>query len=134
MLDRISYHAVIRFLERAHGLPVAVWLNGTEHFNERTRAEHCCTHAGLTVADVRASILTPALTRIMEYATKGRVTLRMAGLVYVIDGGNLVTILTADMHRPRKQQPAKVLSRSEARRVIDNGYRRNKHKPAGCKG
>lgn len=127
MLDHVSYHAVVRYLERVLHLPVAVWLRGREHLNEKLRAEHCCACAGLPVAAVRQSILIPALIGPV-LADFLNVAVKHGGMVYIVRRGVICTILTERMHDERtgRARPLKDVGRTEGRRNMAKSHRRMK--------
>lgn len=127
MIEAVSCHAVIRYLERVLGLPVAEWLAGADHLDEHARAELCCERAGLPVAAVRQSILSrPVIMAIL--AGFEQVIVRYEGFAYVIRSGKLVTIVTERMRDQKTGQAKrmKVKGRMSMRREIQKANRRNK--------
>lgn len=129
MLEAVSCHAVIRYLERVLGLPVAEWLAGADHLDEHARAELCCERAGLPVAAVRQSILNrPVVMAIL--AGFQQVIVRYEGFAYVIRSGKLVTIVTERMRDEKHGQARrmKLKGRTSMRRDIQKANRRNKGK------
>lgn len=127
MLDHVSYHACIRYLERVLRLPVAEWLRGREHLNEKLRAEHCCACAGVPVAAVRQAILCPALIGPI-LSNFDSVAVKFDGWVYIIRRGIVCTILTERMHDERtgRARPLKDFGRMEGRRNMAKTHRRMK--------
>lgn len=127
MLDHVSYHACIRYLDRVLGLPVADWLVGTEHLNEKLRAELCCERAGVPVAEVRKAILSKpvALAILSNFCD---VTVRYEGFAYIIKNRIVVSIYTAAMRKRdlRHDRPATTQSRPSAKRDIHKAQRRNR--------
>lgn len=127
MLEAVSCHAVIRYLERVLGLPVAEWLAGADHLDEHQRAVLCCERAGLPVAAVRQSILSrPVMMAIL--AGFRQVIVRHEGFAYVIRSGKLVTIVTERMRDEKIGQgkKMKLKGRMSMRREIQKANRRNK--------
>lgn len=109
MLDRVSYHAAIRYLERVLRLPVDEWLRGKEHLNEKARAEHCCECAGLPVDAVRLAMLTPAVIRQMNRHDSHKAKVITTEAIFVVVEGRVVTVLGVAMqaYRKKKYKPYK---------------------------
>lgn len=129
MLERVSCHAVIRYLERVLGLPVDEWLAGLGHLDELARAELCCERAGIPPAAVRQSILTRPVIAAM-LAGFQHVIVRHEGFAYVIRSGTLVTIVTERMRDERHGagKKLKTIDRAQMRREFLKLNRRNKGK------
>lgn len=124
MLHRVSHHAVIRYLDRVLGLPVDAWLVGMEHKPESQRSLHCCERAGLPVDAVRSVIMHPAIARVCA-AGFVDVAVRLDGFVYIIQDGNVITVLTHGIYlrtmgsrygQPRVDKSKK--RRKEKRRLL----------------
>lgn len=109
MLDRITCHAVIRYLERVLRLPVAEWLQGKEHLPENVKAEYCCARAGLPVAAVRLTMLTPPVIRQMNRFDPNKAKVITSDGIYVIADGRIITVLGVSMqaYRKKKYKPHK---------------------------
>lgn len=109
MLERVTCHAVVRYLERVLRLPVAEWLVGKEHLSENLRAEHCCERAGLPVAAVRLCMLTPPVIRQMNRNDPNKAKVITSDGIYVIAEGRLITVLGVSMqtYRKKKYKPHK---------------------------
>lgn len=124
MLSRVSYHAVMRYLERVLGCPVPDWLDGKEYLNPRGQAEFACAAAGLSLDEVRRAMLVPAVERVIAGVT-GRVSVRCDHVVYVIKDGVVTTIKTAAMQSERhRHTDSKTFSRKESRRLASMQQRR----------
>ncbi|NTG61818.1 hypothetical protein G6L45_16180 [Agrobacterium rhizogenes] len=93
MLDRVTYHAIFRYLERVLGLPVDEWLVGTELLPDRERVAIACERAGLPVDAVRELILSKPVQRVVAAGFRDCVV-RLDGFSYVISGGKVTTVLT----------------------------------------
>ncbi|TBY40859.1 hypothetical protein [Rhizobium leguminosarum] len=130
MLERVSLHAVLRYLERVLSLPVDAWLAempaGT---SEARRVLSCCERAGLPVDAVRSSVLCRPVMLAVTAGFKDTVV-RFGGFCYVIRDGAVVTILTERMRDQRIGQlgKVKVLDRTSMRREILKNNRRNRGK------
>lgn len=124
VLDRVTYHAVLRYLDRVLGLPVDDWLHGRDHLNEKLRAEFCCQRSGVTVDDVRQAVL---VRPVMLAACAGfsKVVVRYEGFCYVIRDGAVATILTERMHDQNVSQNSKlkIRGRTETRK---DGHKLNR--------
>lgn len=109
MLEKVSFHSVIRYLERVLHLPVDEWLRGKEHLNEKDRAEHCCECAGLPVDAVRLTMLTPAVIRQMNRNDSHKAKVITAEAIFVVVEGRVVTVLALTMqaYRKKKYKPYK---------------------------
>jgi hypothetical protein len=92
MLERVTYHACIRYLERVLGLPVDAWLIGREHWPENLRAQHCCERAGLPVDAVKAAILCEPVMRALRSGVT--TALKHDGFVYLLRAGVVCTVQT----------------------------------------
>lgn len=97
MLEKVTFHAVVRYLERVLGLPVDEWLVGHEHMNEFDKAHLCCERAGLPVDAVKATIMHPAIARVC-LAGFDEVAVRLDSFVYIIKGGVVATVLTPKIY------------------------------------
>jgi hypothetical protein len=109
MLEAVSCHAVIRYLERVLGLPVAEWLRGKDHLSENLKVEHCCEQAGLPVAAVRLSMLTPAVIRQMQRCDPQKAKVITSDGIFVVVEGRVITVLSPHMraYRKKKYKPHK---------------------------
>jgi hypothetical protein len=96
MLERVSSHAVIRYLQRVLGLPVDEWTVGMDREPERVRCAHCCERAGLPVDAVRNTILTPVVSKAIELRMTGAV--KCSGFVYVLEQGKVLTVMNPRMY------------------------------------
>lgn len=123
MLNKVSHHAVIRYLDRVLGLPVDEWLVGLDHLGENMKAKHCCERAGLPVDAVKSVILCPAVLKAVQSRMTGSV--KHDGFVYVLSGGGILTILTYRLYlrtmgsrygAPREDRSKK--RRKEKRRLL----------------
>lgn len=125
MLERVTYHACVRYLERVLGLPVDEWLIGHDHLNEFDKAHLCCERAGLPVDAVKQSVLcTPVLHACL--AGFKNCVVRCDNLAYVIREGRVATILTDRMRDKRigLLDKVKTTDRSSMRREILKTNRR----------
>lgn len=105
MLEAVSAHAVIRYLERVLRLPVAEWVRGVPMLDERKQAEYCCGRAGLTSQAVRLAILAPAVERALSAgAIKAKVVTETA--IYVVERGKVITVLTPEMAKNHRRWKA----------------------------
>lgn len=104
MLEAVSYHAVIRYLERVLCLPVSDWLREIGDVAEHIKAELCCERAGLPVSAVRLAMLTDPVLKAMRsrHCQKTKVITRDA--IFVIMQGRIVTVLSPDMQAYRKKK------------------------------
>ena len=129
MLDRVSSHAILRYLERVLGLPVDEWLVGMDAELESKRVAVACERAGLPVDAVRELILHPAVLRVVASGFADCIV-RLDGFAYVIKSGRVITILTGRMRDERIGQCGKVreLDRASMRREILKKNRRHKAK------
>ena len=109
MLERVSYHACVRYLERVLRLPVADWLSGKDHLNEKAKAEHCCECAGLPVDAVRLAMLTPPVIRQMNRYDANKAKVITTEAIFVVVEGRVVTVLALTMqaYRKKKYKPYK---------------------------
>jgi hypothetical protein len=109
MLERVSSHAVIRYLERVLCLPVDDWCSDREFPHDRAKAEFCCERAGLPVDAVKLCMLTDDVLRAMgsRTATRGRLVTKEC--IYIFRDGNLITLLAPEMlfYRKRKHKAPK---------------------------
>ncbi|WP_457663976.1 hypothetical protein [Sinorhizobium medicae] len=125
MLDAVSFHAVVRYLERVLEMPVAEWLAGHETLDARQQAEICCARAGMAVAAIRQAILVrPVLLAVSSGF--GQVVVRHEGLAYIVRNSVVATIVTARMRDERTARANKIkdVSRTEARRNMTRRHRR----------
>lgn len=125
MLERVSFHAVIRYLDRVLGLPVEDWLDGRETLPEYVKAMHCCERAGLPVEAVRATIMSPAIARVCAAGFE-EVAVRLDGFVYIIKDGIVATVLTHGLyistmgsrHGSPRRDPSKKRRKEKRRREL----------------
>lgn len=96
MLNRVSSHCVIRYLERVLGLPVDEWLVGTDRMPESTRAAMCCERAGLPVDAVRAVILSSSVALAVKTNLTGAI--KHEGFVYIVERGGVLTVMPRAMY------------------------------------
>jgi hypothetical protein len=125
MLEAVSYHAVIRYLERVLGLPVSDWLADVGDVAENLKAEFCCERAGLPVSAVRQSVLIEPVLSVIRAGFK-QVIVRHEGFAYVVRAGKVVTIVTERMRDEKTSQLGKVkhVSHREAKRNMNRRRRR----------
>lgn len=97
MLSCVTYHAVVRYLERVLHLPVESWLVGMEHNTHEFQAMECCRRADLPIEAVRSAVLSPAVLRALSCGLS-KINLIHDDAVYVIDGGRVVTILSIPIY------------------------------------
>ncbi|MDQ0132643.1 hypothetical protein J2T08_000544 [Neorhizobium galegae] len=125
MLDRVSYHAVIRYLDRVLGLPVDEWLVGMDHLAEDRKARLCCQRAGLPVDAVRNAILSPIVFLAVRSGISGAV--KHDGFVFVLQRGSVLTVMPQRMYvrtmgsrygSPREHQDRSKKRRKERRRLL----------------
>lgn len=129
MLDHVSFHAVIRYLERVLGFPVNDWLVGMERMGEDARARHCCAKAGLPLAYVRELVLCrPVLAAVI--CGFEQVVVRVDGFAYVVRNGIVATVLTERMRDEKigLLDKLKEQTRPEMRRQMARNGRRAKGK------
>jgi hypothetical protein len=93
MLDRVTFHAIFRYLERVLGLPVDEWLAGTELLADRERVAIACERARLPVDAVRELILSRPVLAVVAAGFKDCVV-RLDGFSYVIRNGRVATVMT----------------------------------------
>ncbi len=125
MLERVTYHAIFRYLERVLGLPVDEWLAGTELLPDRERVAIACERAGLPVDAVRELILSKPVMRVVAAGFKDCVV-RLDGYSYVIKDGKVATILLNWMRDERIGQLSKLKeqSRSQLKKEFQKANRR----------
>jgi len=125
MESSVSYHAVIRYLERVLGLPVADWLREIGDLTENLKAELCCERAGLPVAAVRQSVLIDPVKKAV-IAGFQQVIVRYDGYAYVVRSGKVVTIVTERMHDENTRQAYRIkhVTEREAKRNMTRRRRR----------
>lgn len=114
MLECVSYHAILRYLERVLGLPVDTWLVGMDTVPEGKRVDHACQCAGLPVDYVRDLILCRPVRLALSCGFK-QVVVRVDGFSYVIENSKIVTVLASGM-RPKDRRPGKKWGRRELRK------------------
>ncbi len=129
MLERVTYHAILRYLERVLGLPVNEWLVGTELLPDRERVAMACERAGLPVDAVRELILSKPVLRVVEAGFKDCVV-RLDGFAYVIRNGRVATVMMAWMRDSQIGQHCRMKeqSRSQLKREHQKANRRFKDK------
>lgn len=127
--DFVTYHAVIRYLQRVLDLPVDDWLVGQDHLSEFDRAFLCCERAGLPVDAVKQSVLCTPVLYACNAGFKNCVV-RCDNLAYVIREGRVATILTDRMRDKRigLLDKVKTADRTSMRREILKNNRRLKGK------
>lgn len=118
MLSSVSYHAVLRYLERVLGLPVDAWTAGMAGKNDLQKALHCCGCAGLPVDAIKQSILVPPVIRAMQ-SKLPNVTVRHDGFAYIVGYGTVRTILTGEM-RPKHCRHSRKWSRRDLRKLAES--------------
>lgn len=124
MLERVTLHAVLRYLERVLALPVDAWLGEMPPgISETARVMSCCERAGLPVDAVRSSVLCKPVLLVVTAGFKDTVV-RFDGFAYV------VTVLTDQMRDQRIGLLGKVktLDRTGMRREILKNNKRNRGK------
>jgi hypothetical protein len=104
VLLRVSHHSVIRYLERVLGLPVDEWLVGCDHLNDYGKAQIACERAGLPVDAVRLSMLIEPVLKAMQTRSSQKAKIITRDAIYVVTGGNLVTVLAPGMQAFRKRK------------------------------
>lgn len=129
MLDRVTHHATIRYLQRVLNLPVDEWLPELAHLNEKEKALACCERAGLPVDAVKELIMSPAVQRVCQAGFQN-VCVRLDQHAYIVRSGFVVTVLTDEMRDERIGQLGKIRqqSRDSMRREILKKNRRSKGK------
>ncbi|MBX5001863.1 hypothetical protein HJB72_28485 [Rhizobium lentis] len=129
MLERVTFHAVRRYLERVLSLPVDAWMAEMPGLTEIARVEACCERAGLPVDAVRSSVLCKPVLLAVTAGFKDTVV-RFGGFAYVIKDGHVITVLTDQMRDQRIGLLGKVktLDRTSMRREILKHNRRCKGK------
>lgn len=129
MLDRVTHHATIRYLQRVLALPVDDWCAGQTFQNDKDRAAFCCERAGLPVDAVKELIMSRPV-QLMCQAGFENVCVRFEGFAYIIRSGFVVTILTDEQRDERIGQLGKIRhqSRGSMRREILKHNRRTKDK------
>ncbi|PYE25073.1 hypothetical protein C8J32_10426 [Rhizobium sp. PP-CC-3A-592] len=127
MLDRVTNHACLRYMERVLGHPVETWLAGRSPMREADKVALCCNLAGLTVNGVRELVLHPAVLRMIACGFR-QVTVRLDGFAYVIQDGKVITVLAGYMRDTRLCQSTKLKTqtRAEARKTIIRREKRHR--------
>lgn len=118
MLSSVSYHAILRYLERVLGLPVDTWLVGMDTVPEGKRVDHACQCAGLPVDYVRELILCPTVRTALACGFK-QVVVRVDGFSYVIENSKIVTVLAHGM-RSKVHRPGRKWSRRDLRKLAES--------------
>ncbi|NHT75911.1 hypothetical protein G8E10_09485 [Rhizobiaceae bacterium CRRU44] len=106
MLERVTAHAVLRYLERVLHEPVQQWLADQPPMRECQKLALCCERAGLPADAVRLSMLTQPVINALNTKRSQKTTLVTENAVYVIDGRKIITVLAIGM-RPKKKQKFK---------------------------
>ncbi|MBB3313659.1 hypothetical protein FHT78_005453 [Rhizobium sp. BK196] len=129
MLDRVTNHAVLRYLQRVLNLPVDDWCAGQPFSCDRERVAFCCERAELPVDAVKELIMSKPVM-LMCMAGFQNVCVRLDGFAYIIRQGFVVTILTDEQRDERIGQLGKIKqqSRDSMRREILKRNRRSKGK------
>lgn len=109
MLERVSCHAVIRYLERVLHLPVAEWLLGCDHLPADLQEKICCERADLPTEAVRLAMLTPPVIRQMNRNDSRKAKVITSDAIYVVVSGRIITVLEPGMqpYRKKKYKPYK---------------------------
>lgn len=92
----VSDHAVVRWLERVHGLTRDLDHGLPAGASEGRRARYGCSLLGISIDEARATICPPRLHA--GIAMGARAIRGDHGLRYPIRGGVVVTCLTRDMY------------------------------------
>lgn len=131
MHSAVTHHAALRYMQRGLGLPIEQWLKGKDSMREADKLALCCKLAELPVDAVRELVLCPAVKRVLACGFN-EVTVRLDRLAFVIKGGKVVTVLTADMRdvqifkaAPIREQQSQESRRIAARRRSRNSRRRS---------
>lgn len=123
----VSFHAVIRYVERVLGEPCDDWLKDAGPILEEARARLCCQRAGLPFLAVIDLILCPPVLSAC-LAGFAEVSVRFEGFVYIVRSGRVISVLTEEMHDRRTGRLGRVReqSRQSMRRDILRNERRLK--------
>jgi hypothetical protein len=127
MRSSVSFHAIIRYVQRVLGEPVSDWLVGTERMNEEARARICCQRAGVPYGAVIDLVLCPPVLAACVAGFK-EVIVRYEGFAYVVRTGRVISILTEEMHDRTTGRLSRLRTdnRKSARRDIIKNERRMK--------
>ncbi len=125
MLEKVTYHAIFRYLERVLGLPVDEWLVGTELLPDRERVAIACERAGLPVDAVRELILSAPVKRVIAAGFKD-CAVRLDGFSYIISDGKVTTVLLNWMRNSQLGQHTRLKeqTRSQLKRDFQKANRR----------
>lgn len=131
MLERVSYHAVLRFLERVLDCDVAAWLASGSADGPEAEAQLCCERAGVSVDDVRTAILSPGVRVALSMASpdpNSVITVLSDDHAFIVRNAVVVTVTTKDMHRRSRGclQRLKVSTVREGKRGSQRANRRNR--------
>jgi hypothetical protein len=124
-LERVSYHAAIRFVERI----LLVTPDGVDPaLPSSTQAEIYCAAAGTTVAKVRSTILTPAVLMACKMGVP-HISNAMLQARIQPDRGVITTIYEPRVQIPRGRQRSDP-SKHEIGKHIRRSARKRKSRPS----
>ena len=125
MLDRVTWHAVRRYLERVWEVDVPRSCSG---MGEQAVATAMCEAAGVSPDQVRAAVMTNSVREVCIIAPS-HATVPVDGARAVVCDGVVVTIQhgkTVERHAPQR---LKVMCESESKRHKARLRRRRRRRP-----
>lgn len=115
MNDKITYHAIIRFLERVMNIDVTQFIGEVSAAKDKEQATIACQRAGTSIEHIRSLIMqSPAGEALLAGFTQ--VNVHYEGSTYVIDQGILKTILEHQMWLKNTARNGKLKLKSETER------------------
>ncbi|MBB4066775.1 hypothetical protein [Gellertiella hungarica] len=102
MHERISSHAVLRYMERVMRLPVQEWIGDDDTLPENLKVLRCCQRARLSLHDICNEILHPAVKLVMDSGF-ANCKVRLDRITYVVKDGHLITVMRENPMKPRRR-------------------------------
>lgn len=102
MHERVSSHAILRYMERVMRLPVQEWVGGDDTLPENLKVARVCQRAKVSAYEICQQILNPSVVAVMK-AGFANCKIKQGRITYVVKDGHLITVMRDNPMKPKRR-------------------------------